>query len=60
MCYQNGLNFIDMSNRYQEEYKKNYTVPSGFINTAVASGHINKHGHRMIAEELYKAIEEIE
>ncbi len=60
LCEENGLSFIDMSNRYQEEYKKNYTVPSGFINTAVASGHINKYGHRMIAEELYKAIEEIE
>ena len=60
LCEKNSLSFVDMSNRYQEEYKKNYTLPSGFINTAVASGHINKYGYRMIAEELYEVIKEME
>jgi len=59
-CEQNGIYFIDMSKRFLSEYKKNYTVPTGFFNTSIASGHMNKDGHRMFAEEIYKLMQKIE
>ena len=60
LCKENGILFLDMSNRYREEYKKNYVLPYGFSNTSVGRGHLNKYGHEMIADELYKLIKEEE
>lgn len=59
-CDQEGVYFIDMSERYIKEYYENNLVPSGFINTNIASGHINKYGHRFMADEVYKLVMEIE
>lgn len=57
LCKDNGVYFLDMSNRYIEEYTKNYIIPNGFNNTSIGSGHMNKYGHAMMADELYKLIE---
>ena len=56
LCFNNNIIFLDMSNRFLQEYEKDYTLPYGFANSSVGSGHLNKHGHAMIAEELYKLI----
>ena len=55
-CEQNGIYFIDMSERFLSEYAKNFTLPTGFFNTSVTKGHLNKDGHRMFAEEVCKLI----
>ncbi len=60
LCQENEIYFLDMSNRFKEEYEKNYILPYGFSNTSVGTGHLNKYGHEMIADELYKFIEEVE
>jgi len=60
LCKENNIYYLDMSNRYAEEYKNNYTLPTGFINTSVGVGHINPNGHKMMAEELSKIIKEID
>lgn len=60
LCAQNGIYFLDMSNRFLDEYEKNYTLPYGFMNTSVCKGHMNKHGHKMFAEEIYRLINRIE
>ena len=60
LCKQNGIYFLDMSKRFLDEYKKNYTLPYGFMNTSVGSGHMNKYGHKMLAEEIYGLIQRIE
>lgn len=59
LCEMNSITFIDMSNRYIQEYENSNIVPTGFNNTGVAKGHINKYAHKMFAEELYKAIQEM-
>ncbi len=56
LCQENEIYFLDMSNRFREEYEKNYILPYGFNNTTIGKGHLNKYGHNMIAEELYKII----
>ncbi len=58
LCEKNGLLFLDMTKRFHEEYESRHILPHGFINSSVGSGHLNSAGHAMIAEELYKLIEE--
>ncbi len=59
-CKTNGIYFIDMSERFLREYNENYTLPYGFFNSSVGKGHMNKDGHRMFAEEIYKLMQRIE
>lgn len=59
ICEDNGLFFLDMSDRFAREYKENYTVPYGFANTSAGNGHLNNYGHAMIADELYQLISEV-
>jgi hypothetical protein len=55
-CHNNGIYFIDMTDMFIEEYNKNFLLPHGFSNTAVGAGHLNKNGHRLIANELFRQI----
>lgn len=59
LCETNNIYFLDMTDRFILEYEQNYTIPKGFINGPIATGHLNVDGHRMIAEELHKLIVEI-
>lgn len=60
LCNNNSILFLDMSDRFIKEYESAYVLPYGFSNTSVGSGHLNKYGHTMIADELYKLIAEVE
>jgi hypothetical protein len=55
-CDQNGFTLINMAQSFLQTYDKDHVLPYGFINTAVGTGHLNKYGHRMIAQELLSAI----
>jgi hypothetical protein len=57
-CGNNGIYFMDMTGVFMEEYKSNHVLPHGFANTAVGTGHLNKNGHRIIAAELFRQINE--
>lgn len=59
-CENNGILFLDMSDRFKEEYNSSYILPYGFSNSPVGKGHLNKYGHAMIAEELHDLILEEE
>lgn len=59
ICSEYNVGFVDMSERFIREYEEDYTLPYGFANTSVGTGHLNRFGHKMIAEELYKAIQEV-
>ncbi len=60
LCEECGIYYLDMSDRFMEEYCENNLLPYGFTNTSVGFGHLNKTGHVMIADELYKLISEVE
>ena len=55
-CEENDIVFLDMSKKYMEEFLINNILPVGFNNTSIGVGHINKNGHKMIAEELVRII----
>ena len=59
ICSEYKVGFVDMSERFIREYEEDHTIPYGFANTSVGMGHLNRFGHKMIAEELYKQIQEV-
>lgn len=60
LCGENGIRFLDLTEVYMRCYHEQHLLPSGFSNTAPARGHLNRIGHRLIAETLYAAISEWE
>lgn len=58
-CEANDILFLDMGDAFLKEYEASYEVPYGFSNTSPGTGHLNRIGHRLVAEELYKMIGEV-
>lgn len=56
VCKENGIIFVDMTDRFVREYEEDHVIPYGFYNTTMGNGHINKKAHEMIAEELAEVI----
>ena len=54
----NNQVFIDMTDTFAAAYQADYTLAHGFANTGVGIGHLNRDGHRMIAEALAAEIGE--
>ncbi len=59
-CKEYGITFVDMTDTFMEAYEKDHILPYGFANTEVGVGHLNRHGHRMIAQELAKVLSSME
>ena len=60
VCEETGIVFIDMSPYFLDLYENSNVLAHGFANTAVGVGHLNRHGHKMIAEVLAAEISETE
>ncbi len=56
-CNGNNIAFINMARTYIDYYNQNHVLYRGFANTSPGSGHLNKTGHALIAEELYNTID---
>ena len=54
-CEKNGIVFVDPGDAFLRAYEADYSVPYGFSNTTLLTGHLNRVGHRIVAEEFYKA-----
>ena len=59
-CENTGIKVIDVTKPMIDCYKTNYNFSYGFSNTSPGEGHLNKTGHRIIAEEVYQSINEME
>lgn len=55
-CAAAGVVLIDMTEPFLARYALDYTLPHGFLNTEIGSGHLNPAGQRMVAEELYRVM----
>lgn len=55
---QNGIDVIDCTDAFIDNYLETRTVPYGFANTTMSAGHMNKVGHRIMAEKMIEYIEE--
>ncbi len=56
-CYNNGIDLIDSGDDYLEYYNKYDEIAYGFSNTSPCEGHINKLGHRIMADEIIEYLE---
>ncbi len=57
VCGKYQVEWIDVGDRFLEGYRERWEVPYGFSNTEPGKGHLNRYGHRAMAEALYDAIE---
>lgn len=55
VCDKCGIKFIDMTDDFKAAADDDKYV-YGFINTLPNSGHLNKYGHALIAQRIYKYI----
>lgn len=53
LCKKNNIIFADVTAAFIKAYNNDYSVPYGFNNTSMCSGHLNETGHKIIADELY-------
>lgn len=51
---------MDMTDEFKALYEEKHILAHGFVNTAVGRGHLNKYGHRVIAQTLAEKIKEDE
>ena len=59
-CASNGIVFLDTGDAFLAAYENDYSVPYGFTNTTFVSGHLNKTGHRIVAEAFYQALTKLQ
>lgn len=52
--------FLNMADRFEKMYTEEHHVPHGFITGEIGSGHINKYGHKAIAEGIHDTITGLE
>ena len=60
LCEKNGVALIDLTERYLHALDVERVFPFGFSNTEPGAGHMNRRGHRMFAEAVFRFIEERE
>lgn len=53
------IDVLDARESFSMHYDDDYTFPTGFWNTYYGPGHMNREGHKIIAEELYKKLKGI-
>ena len=59
-CKERAIDVVDASVCMVEEYNNTSKLSYGFSNTVPGEGHLNKTGHRIVAECVYKYINERE
>lgn len=59
-CKKQDIIFCDLTDEFTELYDEKNVLAHGFSNTSVGSGHLNKYGHKVIAEAIVSKIQELE
>jgi len=60
LCAERGIVFTDATARFMAHFEAEHELPYGFSNTSPGGGHMNKLGHRLLAEEVCAVIMERE
>lgn len=51
-----GITLIDCYEAFESEYDATYALPFGFNNSTMGKGHMNKIGHRIVAQQIADVI----
>ena len=54
-CEANDIVFVDTADAFLAAYQADFSLPYGFFNTTMQGGHLNALGHKIVAQEFYKA-----
>lgn len=57
---EHNINFVDMTQKFEEMYYEENHVPHGFNTGQISSGHINAYGHSAIADMMIDEINRLE
>lgn len=60
ICEKHDVILLDVSSDFKNLYEQEHIIAYGFSNTSVGFGHLNKYGHRTIANAVLRYIEENE
>ena len=55
-----NVGFVDMTDDFEKMFYEEHHLPHGFSTGQIGVGNINKYGHAVIAESLYRYINELE
>ena len=53
ICRRHNIDFIDLTQKFNDFFLKTMKFPRGFPNTFPGRGHFNAHGHRIVAEAIF-------
>lgn len=53
-----GIEVIDTTDVFEKTFINTFELPYGFMNTAPGEGHLNKKGHQIVADLLWKRLME--
>jgi hypothetical protein len=56
ICEKTGITFLDISSELKSIEKSTKYPLQGFLNTKIGHGHLNPHGHQVLAEILYEEL----
>ena len=59
LCEERGVEFLDLTEVYLAACER-HVLPFGFFNTAPLAGHLNRQGHRLLADAVAARISERE
>lgn len=60
ICEREGIVFVDATERFRREYEENDVWHYGFGNAGIISGHLNRDGHRVVADVLEETIRKLD
>lgn len=60
ICEREGIVFVDATERFRREYEENDVWHYGFGNAGIISGHLNRDGHRAVADVLEETIRKLD
>lgn len=59
-CRKQGITFLDLTEAFYKLYNDEHKLPHGFVTGEIGVGHLNRYGHKAMAQEVAKAILELE
>jgi len=60
ICEREGIVFVDATERFRREYEERDVWHYGFGNAGIISGHLNRDGHRAVADVLEETIRRLD
>ena len=52
VCSDISMTYIDMAGPFTTAYQREHVLPYGFLNSPIGTGHLNRYGHRIIADTM--------